>query len=175
MVKFLKKIPVWFYIVTFVFLILILLFLYDKKTELPAVKIPVRNSVRVTRVIDGDTFEIEAGKRVRYIGIDTPELATKQKSAQCFSQEAAEKNKELIEGKTVQLEKDRSETDRYGRLLRYVYINNTFVNKILIEEGFAKVDAFLPDVKYYSLLKEAETQAKTNRKGLWNSCIMYND
>ncbi len=72
----------------------------------------------VTRVVDGDTIEIEGGQKVRYIGIDTPETKHPRKPAQCFGHEAYEQNKKLVEGRVVKLERDVSETDRYGRLLR---------------------------------------------------------
>ena len=77
----------------------------------------------VVRVIDGDTIEVEidgTSYRVRYIGIDTPETVHPQKPVECFGKEASEKNRELVEGKRVRLEKDVSDTDKYGRLLRYV-------------------------------------------------------
>src|SRR4030042_2567140 len=81
--------------------------------------------ILVTRVIDGDTIEIEGGQKVRYIGIDTPEKVDPRPSVQCYGKEAAAKNKELVEGKRVRLEKDVSETDKYGRLLRYVFVGDT--------------------------------------------------
>lgn len=83
-----------------------------------------RTFPKVVRVIDGDTIEIEGGDRVRYIGIDTPETVDPRKPVQCYGQEASNKNKELVEGKTVELEKDVSETDKYGRLLRYVWLGD---------------------------------------------------
>src|SRR5687767_6587423 len=72
------------------------------------------NTQKVVRVIDGDTIELENGQKVRYIGIDTPETKKPRTPVQCFGQEAYQKNKELIEGREVLLEKDVSETDRYG-------------------------------------------------------------
>ena len=84
----------------------------------------------VTKVIDGDTIQIENGQKVRYIGIDTPEL----KGNECYAKQAREKNKELVEGKQVKLQKDISETDKYGRLLRYVYTEQgKFVNNLLVQ------------------------------------------
>ena len=69
---------------------------------------------RVTQVIDGDTIRVEGGYKVRYIGIDTPEMG------EAFGMEAWQANRKLVEGKKVRLERDVSETDKYGRLLRYV-------------------------------------------------------
>ena len=67
----------------------------------------------VVRVVDGDTIELEGGERLRYIGIDTPETVDPRKEVQCFGKEASAKNKELVEGQAVRLEKDVSETDRF--------------------------------------------------------------
>src|SRR3989338_2427140 len=124
----------------------------------------------VVRVIDGDTIEIEGGKKVRYIGIDTPETVDPRKPVQCFGVEASNKNKELVSGKRVRLEKDVSETDKYGRLLRYIYIGDTFVNLELVKQGFAYSSTYPPDVKHQSQFTEAQRQAKEQNKGLWSSC-----
>lgn len=121
----------------------------------------------VTRVIDGDTIVIEGGEVVRYIGIDTPEVA---QGRECYSTEASNKNKELVEGKMVRLEKDVSEKDRYQRLLRYVYIGDTFVNEYLVREGYATAITYPPDVKYQELFRLAERQARESNKGLWKEC-----
>lgn len=132
---------------------------------------------KVTRVIDGDTIEIEGGKKVRYIGIDTPELHHPTKVIQCFAKEAFEKNKELLENKTVKLVKDVSETDRYGRLLRYVYLENqnssseaVFINKYLVDNGYAYVSTFPPDVLFADQFKSSQNQAMRKSLGLWRSC-----
>lgn len=126
------------------------------------------DEVRVTRVIDGDTIEIEGGKRLRYIGIDTPEISGN--NPDCFGREAYEKNKELVEGNIVRLEKDVSETDRYGRLLRYVYKGDTLINDLLVREGFASAYTYPTDVKYKDRFLEAQAEARNNNKGLWSSC-----
>lgn len=144
-------------------------------TTIPTTSNP--QTVKVTRVIDGDTIEIESGQKVRYIGINTPELHDPRKSVECFAQEAYIKNKELVEGKTIRLEKDVSETDKYQRLLRYVYLENLnatnealFVNKYLVEQGFALASAYPPDVKYAKIFTASQQQAEQNRTGLWNKC-----
>jgi len=125
----------------------------------------------VQRVVDGDTIELSDGRKVRYIGVDTPELHHPTKSVQCFGKEAMEKNKELVEGKEIQMKKDVSETDRYKRLLRYVWIGDVFVNEYLAREGFAHQATFPPDVKYVDQFKIAAEDARVNNKGLWNVCI----
>lgn len=124
----------------------------------------------VTRVIDGDTIELENGQRVRYIGIDTPETVDPRKPVQCFGIEASNKNKQLVERKRVRLEKDITDTDKYGRLLRYVYTDNAFINLILVQEGFAHSYTYPPDVKYQNEFVGAERMAREQKKGLWESC-----
>jgi len=126
--------------------------------------------VLVKRVVDGDTIELVDGRKVRYIGMDTPELHHPTKGVQCFGKEAMEKNKELVEGKTIRMEKDVSETDRYKRLLRYVWQGDIFVNEYLAREGYALQTTFPPDVVYVNLFKQAVEEARVNDKGLWKSC-----
>lgn len=146
----------------------------------PAISTSSSQLVRVVRVIDGDTIEIEPfgsaqGKeKVRYIGIDSPELHHPKKPVQCFANEAMLKNKEIVEGKMVTLEKDISETDKYGRLLRYVKIGSPsaelFVNDYLVKEGYAYAATFPPDVKYAELFRQSQNEAMKNRNGLWTKC-----
>lgn len=132
----------------------------------------------VIRVLDGDTIEVqiaEAAASVRYIGIDTPETVDPRRPVGCFGRQASNENKKLVEGKKVILSKDVSETDKYGRLLRYVYVKLEngellFVNDYLIRQGFAKASTFPPDIKYSQAFLEAEREARENRMGLWNSC-----
>lgn len=131
----------------------------------------------VTRVIDGDTIEIETGQKVRYIGIDTPELHHPTKGVQCYGEEARKKNELLVAGKLVKLVKDISETDRYGRLLRYVFLQpesssaEIFVNEVLVKEGYAHARTYPPDVAYETTFRAAEKQARENKLGLWQSCV----
>lgn len=126
----------------------------------------------VTSVTDGDTFRISTGQTVRMIGIDTPETVDPRKTVQCFGKDASAKTKELLLGKTVRLEKDVSETDRYGRLLRYVYVNEDFINQTLVRDGFAKASSYPPDVKYQSVFQLAEQEAREEGRGLWSSCLL---
>lgn len=112
-------------------------------------------------VIDGDTIEIEGGYRVRYIGIDTPE------KDEAFYLEATEANRRLVEGKTIRLERDVSETDRYGRLLRYVWVDDVMVNAELVRQGLAEAKAYPPDTRRQSLLDGLEREARAARRGMW--------
>lgn len=129
---------------------------------------PKITMTKVINVIDGDTFTIEDGAVVRMIGIDTPETVHPSKPIQCYGNEASQKTKELLEGKEVKLEKDVSETDKYSRLLRYVYIDDNFVNEYLVREGFAKSSSYPPDIKYQEKFIEAQNKAREENKGLWN-------
>jgi micrococcal nuclease len=122
---------------------------------------------RVTKVIDGDTIEIENGDRVRYIGINTPEVEI----SECYATEASEINKNLVLGKVVKLEKDVSETDKYGRLLRYVYVGDMFVDDYLVKNGYAKIETVPPDVEYKDEFLQSQNYAKENNLGLWKECM----
>ena len=118
--------------------------------------------VLVTKVIDGDTFQIETGEKVRLLGINAPEVGEK-----CY-EEAKKRLKELIEGKKVKLERDVKDKDQYGRLLRYVFVDDSFVNLMLVKEGLAHTYIVKPNVKYANELKEAENYAESNHIGcLW--------
>lgn len=123
--------------------------------------------LNVSNIVDGDTIKLNDGQLVRYIGIDAPETVDPGKSVQCFGKEATEKNKELVEGKEVVLVEDVSDKDKYDRLLRYVYAGNIFVNDYLVRNGFAKADNFPPDTKFKDQFKEAEEEARNNKRGLW--------
>jgi micrococcal nuclease len=126
---------------------------------------PVTESgIKVVRVIDGDTIEIAGGAHVRYIGIDTPETYPK---TEFYGPEAKAKNIELVEGKVVTLEKDVSETDKYGRLLRYVYVDGVFVNGGLVRLGYAEAVAYPPDTRYQWQLSQLEKEAKAAKLGIW--------
>ena len=115
----------------------------------------------VTRVIDGDTIEIEGGERVRYIGIDTPEVG------EPYYQEATEANRNLVEGKRVRLEKDVDDRDEYGRLLRYVWIYHTMVNAELVRLGYAYSYSYRPNIRYQEYILQVEKEAREQERGLW--------
>ena len=124
----------------------------------------------VRYVIDGDTVILTNGEKVRYVGIDTPERG------QCWYRQAKEFNRKLVSGKRVRLERDKSNRDRYQRLLRYIYVQNTpdekeiFVNLELVKAGLARAKEYKPDTKYASILEQAESYAKINKIGLWGGC-----
>lgn len=119
------------------------------------------NARKVSRVIDGDTVELVSGARVRLIGIDAPEIGKP------YAREAKNELEGLILGEEVTLERDTSNTDKYDRLLRYIWQANTLVNEKVVREGFAKVVSYPPDIKYQERLGEAEVKAKEENRGLW--------
>jgi micrococcal nuclease len=124
----------------------------------------------VTRVIDGDTIEVSIGGtiyKVRYIGIDAPELDDERPEFCALAQEATRLNRQLVDGKNVQLEKDVSETDKYERLLRYIYVDGTFVNVKLVRQGLAWAKVYKPDIKYQDTLEKAEAAARQDKIGIW--------
>ena len=126
----------------------------------------------VTRIVDGDTIHVSLNGQdytVRYIGMDTPEDTTK---VEYFGPEATEANRALVAGKTVLLYKDVSETDRYGRLLRFVVIPGdppVFVNYELVRRGFANTTTYPPDVACAETYRAAEAQARQEGVGLWGA------
>jgi endonuclease YncB( thermonuclease family) len=128
------------------------------------------SEIIVTRVIDGDTIEVDIGGvlyKVRYIGIDTPELDDERPEFCALAQEATRYNRQLVEGQEIRLEKDVSETDHYGRLLRYVYVDDTFVNAELVSAGLAWAKTYPPDTKYQAVFDEAESEARLAKIGIW--------
>lgn len=121
---------------------------------------------RVTRVIDGDSIKLDRKIELRYIGIDAPELV-ENNVATCLGIKARIRNTELVSGKQVMLEKDVSEMDQYGRLLRYVWLGDELINQTLVEEGLAQAKVFPPDSKYRDRLIEAQARAQENEAGMW--------
>jgi len=115
----------------------------------------------VKEVVDGDTVVLSDGRRVRLLGINTPEYGM------YFFEEAREVLEAMVLGREVVLEKDISEIDKYGRLLRYVYVNDLFVNMEMLKRGFANIYTCPPDVKYIDEFLEAERFARENNLGLW--------
>jgi len=126
---------------------------------------------QVVEVVDGDTIKVSIGGQVytvRYIGIDTPETKHPSKPVEWMGPEASAANEALVGGQTVYLEKDVSETDRYGRLLRYVWLaGGRMVNEELVRQGYAQVSTYPPDVKYQDRFLAAQQEAREAGRGLW--------
>ena len=116
----------------------------------------------VTNVVDGDTLDINTSERVRLSGINTPE------TGECYYQESKDKLNSLVLNKKVYLELDQDNLDKYGRSLRYVYVNDTSINKILVEEGYARVfDKYNETTKRYDEYKLYENTAIEQGLGVW--------
>jgi endonuclease YncB( thermonuclease family) len=132
----------------------------------PKIKNPQINSIyyaQVLRVIDGDTIELTNGLRIRYIGINSPE------SGEPFFSEAKKKNEDLVLGKLVKLQFDIQTQDRYARFLAYVWADDVFVNKKLVEEGLAVLETIPPNVSYQNEFLSAQKEAQKNCKGIWSN------
>jgi endonuclease YncB( thermonuclease family) len=119
------------------------------------------DSGRVSRVVDGDTIELDDGRKVRYLGVNTPERG------QPFYEEAKQFNADLVEGETVRLEFDLDTFDRYGRTLAHVFVGDTHVNLELVRQGYANVYTVPPNVKYNDDFLAAEREARDHQRGLW--------
>jgi endonuclease YncB( thermonuclease family) len=126
---------------------------------------------QVVRVIDGDTIDVMLNgqeQRVRYVGVNTPE-----RDEPCYS-EARAANAALVQGQTVTLLRDTSETDRYGRLLRYLYVGDTFVNQQLVRDGWAEVVVYTPDDQQADAFRALEQAAAQAGRGCHPTGI-FND
>lgn len=130
-----------------------------------AAPVTAGGEVLCTRVIDGDTIEVLGGERVRYIGIDTPEL----RPVEAWAEAAAAANRELVEQRMVRLELDVQERDRYGRVLAYVWADGLLVNEELVRLGYAQASTYPPNVRYQERFLQAERQARAAGRGLWGS------
>lgn len=122
---------------------------------------------QVVHIADGDTITVEIDGeryRVRYIGINTPELDSNEDG---LAQDAKALNSLLVEDQTVQLYRDTSDVDQYDRLLRYVMVDDTFVNYELAAQGAARVKNYQPDTACSDLLFQAQDQAQANDLGIW--------
>lgn len=139
----------------------------DPLNELP---LPEGIDAEVLSIVDGDTIHarIEGrNERVRYIGIDTPETGG-ERGPQPYGAEATERNRVLVEGQTVRLVLDVQDRDRYGRILAYVFApDGSFVNAKLVAEGYAHVLTVPPNVRFASVFRALETEARTEERNLW--------
>lgn len=138
----------------------------------------------VTRIVDGDTIVVEVTNRsggpgagraevgeeytVRLIGIDTPESVDPRSPVECFGTEASAATEALLAGADVRLVKDVSETDRFGRLVRYVYLEGEMANARLVVNGYASAYTYPPDVRHSSLFVQLEREARESDRGLWS-------
>lgn len=134
------------------------------------VTVTSREKAIVSFVYDGDTVELSDKRKVRYLGIDTPEMNFDHGTADCFATEAAHINRQLVEKQVIEMEKDKEDADKYGRLLRYVYVDNVLINEFLLRQGYARKLIIPPNIKYTPLLEQAEKEAREEKRGLWGAC-----
>ncbi len=126
----------------------------------------------ITRVTDGDTVEIhptiDGAEDVRLIGVDTPETAGSPRGAQPYGEEASEFSEERLDGQRVTLRFDVEKKDQYGRLLAYVYLpDGSMFNETLLEEGYAQVATFPPNVRHLGRFETAQRAAREAGRGIW--------
>jgi micrococcal nuclease len=150
------------------FILLVSIFLSSCTTEIQTEEYQLEGPYKVVAVIDGDTADIIINgttERLRFSGINTPE------TGECYYQEAKDELKRLILNKSVYIQRDISNKGNYGRLLRYIYINETLVNEHLVENGFARCyHKYKEDTSKYYQLARAEAYANQSELGLWSEC-----
>ena len=124
----------------------------------------------VVRVVDGDTIHVQLVDRVekiRYIGVNAPEIHHPTRGEEPGGREAAEVNRQLVVGRRIRLELDVRARDRHGRLLAYVWAGDTMVNAELVRRGYAQVMTVPPNVRYQDLFLKLQREAQNARRGLW--------
>lgn len=121
-----------------------------------------------TRVVDGDTVELSNGEKLRYIGIDTPEMDAADVTQKAYAELAQRVNRGLVEGVDLTVQLGVEERDRYGRLLGYVWADNTFVNGLLMASGFAQVMTYPPNIQHAEYFRALGAQAREANRGLWS-------
>jgi micrococcal nuclease len=142
--------------------------------HVPAAGTGVR--ARVTRVVDGDTVEVDLDGReidVRLIGIDTPESVAPGEPVECYAAESSAYTEGRLEARTVRLEFDVERLDPYGRTLAYVWVGEDaeeLFNETLVAEGYAVVTTFPPNVRYVERFVAAQHEARRTGRGLWSAC-----
>ncbi|MED3662181.1 thermonuclease family protein [Ureibacillus sp. FSL K6-8385] len=139
-------------------------------SELPADMKTI--DAEVVSVVDGDTIKVKINgqtETVRFLLVDTPETNHPRLGEQPFGQDAKEFTKKMLEGKTVQLEKDVSDRDKYGRLLYYVYVDGKSVQEELLKNGLARVAyVYVPNTKYVDRYYEIQKEAQKKGVGIWS-------
>lgn len=124
----------------------------------------------VVRIVDGDTIHVRVGERVekvRYIGVNTPEVHHPRKGEEPGGRDAMAVNRTLVAGRQVRLETDVQARDRYGRLLAYVWVGDTMVNAELVRQGYAQVMTVPPNVRHQALFLRLQREARAGGHGLW--------
>jgi micrococcal nuclease len=140
----------------------------------PAAAAPALIDGTVVRVVDGDTIHVQLADRVekiRYIGVNTPEIHHPTRGEEPGGREAAAVNRRLVGGRHVRVELDVRTRDRYGRLLAYVWVGDTMVNAELVRQGYAQVMTVPPNVRYQDLFVKLQREARDAGRGLWRPVL----
>jgi micrococcal nuclease len=146
---------------------------WESWEELGQAESPQSVSAYVTRVVDGDTVEVDLDgetEDIRYIGVDTPETVKPGAPVECFGPQASSYNHRLVEGQQVRLVFGVERRDDYGRLLAYVYLDGRFVNAELVRRGLAETLTIPPNDRFAGRLKRLEIAAARAGRGLWGAC-----
>jgi micrococcal nuclease len=126
-------------------------------------------TAEVTHVIDGDTIDVRLpdgnSVRVRYIGMNTPEIYP---ALECGGKEAADRNRELVAGKSIQLVPGPGLYDKYKRRLAYVSVGTTFVNEVLVQEGLADLMMIPPNTAFRQQFEREQAFARSKKVGMWS-------
>lgn len=121
-------------------------------------------------VSDGDTIVLTNGQRVRYIGINCPEIDHENQKGQPYAYKARSFNKQLVLSQKIRLEFDQERHDQYGRWLAYTFLTDgSFLNLRLLQKGYAYYLYRMPNVKYHKILLKAQQDAMQAQKGLWHN------
>ncbi|MBT3311683.1 MAG: hypothetical protein HN737_13010 [Desulfobacterales bacterium] len=146
--------------------IALILFFFIHKDLFPGEK---NQWFKVKLVNDGDTIVLSDGRRIRYIGINCPEIGYNNKKNEPFAYKAKNFNRKLVSGKYVRLEFDNEKLDQYGRYLAYVFMkNNLFVNAEMIKKGYAFCLYRYPNIRYNKLFLKYQHEAMDIKKGIWS-------
>jgi micrococcal nuclease len=129
--------------------------------------LPGREQATVLRVWDGDSFLIEGGLTVRYIGVSSPGAGMFDRPIEPFGVDAAKRNVALVEGRSVELEADSEDVDANGFLLRYVFLSGDMINATLLREGLARLAPLGANTRYAVVLRSAEGEAQRERRNIW--------
>lgn len=155
------------------FLLISLTFCSSNKNDFLETSEPNQEWYLVTKVVDGDTFWVDNGTskgiKIRLTGIDAPESQKRWKREEgYYGKESKAYLTKLLKNKKVRLETDIDSLDRYGRTLSYVYLeDDTFVNVVVLKEGYAVIMTVSPNVRYADLFYKLQVQARENNRGLW--------
>lgn len=125
---------------------------------------------QVKWVVDGDTVVLQDGQKVRYIGINAPELASDDHEAEPYGEASKQFNARLVDQKKLCLEFDQERLDQYKRLLAYVFLEDgAFVNAEILSNGYAYLLQSRPNLKYDAILLQSQRSAMSAKRGIWQN------